>query len=332
MSYISTHERPIEVSIVLRTYNEESYLPELLQGVLDQDAQRSGVEVVLVDSGSTDRTLQIAQDYGCRIVRIKKSEFTFGRSLNFGCKAARGKYLVFVSGHCVPVNSTWLSSLIQPLRESQVDYSYGRQLGRDTTKFSERQVFSKYFPSVSQVPQSGFFCNNANAALTKSAWEEFGFDEELTGLEDMMLAKRICESGGGIGYVAEAAVYHIHDETWKQVRTRYEREAIALRAIMPEVQLSLLDCQRYFVTGVLHDCGVACREGVLHSKLGEILKFRLMQFWGAYRGNRAHRVLSASRREEYFYPARIQGVVDDAQHCRSAATESEQRACAQKKL
>ena len=324
MSTIAEHARPVDISIVLRTYNEDKYLSELLQGIQDQDAQEHGVEVVLVDSGSTDRTLEIAHEYGCRIVEIKKSEFTFGRSLNFGCKAARGKDLVFVSGHCVPVDSAWLSSLVRPLQESIVDYSYGRQVGRDTTKFSEHQVFKKYFPSVSRVPQEGFFCNNANAALKKSSWQRFYFDEALTGLEDMMLAKQICNSGGAIGYVAEAAVYHIHDETWRQVRTRYEREAIALRAIMPEVQLTFLDCQRYFFSGALHDCSVALDEGVLRKKLFEIIKFRLMQFWGAYRGNRSHRVLSAKRREEYFYPARIKGAVRDTTNRRSAATESPQ--------
>lgn len=311
MSSEPLSKNSIDISVVLRTFNEERYLPELLQAIHEQDAQADGVEIVVVDSGSTDRTREIASGFGCRIVEINKTDFTFGRSLNYGCVAAKGEYLVFVSGHCVPVDSSWLSSLVQPLRKCQVDYTYGRQLGRDTTKYSERQVFKKYYPSDSQVPQIGFFCNNANAALTKRAWEKHGFDEELTGLEDMMMAKRICESGGSIGYIAEAAVYHIHDETWKQVRTRYEREAMALRAIMPEVQLSFLDCQRYFITGAFHDCRVAWDEGVLHSKLIEIIKFRLYQFWGAYRGNQSHRMFSASNREEYFYPVRIKGVMGD---------------------
>ena len=68
------------------------------------------------------------------------------------------------------------------------------------------------------MPQNDFFCNNANAALTRDAWELFKFDEELTGLEDMHLAKQLREKGLEIGYVSSAPVYHIHDETWLQTK------------------------------------------------------------------------------------------------------------------
>ena len=70
--------------------------------------------------------------------------------------------------------------------------------------------------------------------LSKSVWEKHKFDENLTGCEDMELAKRLCADGGKIGYVAEASVFHIHDETWRQVKTRYEREAVALQKLCPK--------------------------------------------------------------------------------------------------
>jgi len=134
------------VSIVIRTLNEEKYLSELLSAIDMQEKNGFLFEVVIVDSGSTDKTLEIAKKYKARVTHINKQDFTFGKSLNVGCKFADGEYFVFISGHCVPVNKNWLQDLIDPLVKNQYDYTYGRQIGRDTTKFSENQVFEKYFP------------------------------------------------------------------------------------------------------------------------------------------------------------------------------------------
>jgi rhamnosyltransferase len=259
-----------------------------------------------VDSGSTDGTLDIAQKHNCRITHIKKSEFTFGRSLNVGCKFAKGDFLVFVSGHCIPASQDWLDELCKPLVEKQVAYSYGRQIGRDTTKYSETKHFDKWFPEYSKVPQEGFFCNNANAAVTRDAWNKFGFNEELTGLEDMYLAKQLVESGDKIAYVSTAPVYHIHDESWGKLRTRYEREAYALQKIMPEVHFSFTDFLRFLVSGVMADFAAAIREKVFVKNCIEIVFFRYNHYWGTFKGNHEMRKLSAKQKFHYFYPKDVE--------------------------
>lgn len=311
----------MEVSIVIRTYNEQRHLTELLSVIQSQRAEFP-FETIVVDSGSTDGTLDIARRFGCRILGIPKHDFTFGRSLNTGCDAAQGRILVFVSGHCIPCGEDWLERLIEPVRTGAVQYSYGRQVGRDSTKFSEHQVFSKYFPETSRLPQDGFFCNNANAALARPEWAKYRFDEALTGLEDLRLAKTIVFNGGTVAYVAEAPVYHIHHESWHQVRIRYEREALALREIMPEVHVGFLDFVRYFSSGVIHDFDAAIKEKVLLRRAGEIVAFRWMQFWGTYRGNLEHRELSARQREEYFYPRPSRRDRSDAPARRPSTYES----------
>jgi hypothetical protein len=236
-------------------------------------------------------------------VKIEKSQFTFGRSLNYGCAASAGKWLVIISGHCVPVGTNWLYDLVAPLAAGTCSYTYGRQVGlASVTKFSETQLFLKYFPERSAVPQEGFFCNNANSALACNIWAENPFDEELTGLEDMELAKRLYLKGHKIGYVAEAAVEHIHDEGWRKIERRYEREALALRTIMPEVTLGRRDCVRYIVAGILHDMGAALRQRRLLREFTGIVLFRTMQYLGTYKGNHLHRELSRSAKEQYFYP------------------------------
>jgi rhamnosyltransferase len=293
---------PPVASIIIRTYNEAKYLGRLLHAIAEQDLPTGYFETIIVDSGSTDDTLAIARAHSPRVVPIERDRFTFGRSLNVGCEAAHGRHLVFVSGHCIPTNSQWLKLLLAPLESGTAHYVYGRQAGHETTRFSERQIFAKYFPERKADAQGGFFCNNANAALRRDVWAQHQFDEEITGLEDMELAKRLVAAGLKVDYVPESVIYHIHDETWAKVRSRYERESIALQRITPELHLSLFDFVRYFGSALVHDAGAASREAALLKLLPDIFMFRLMQYWGAYCGNNDHRVLSRKNKDRYFYP------------------------------
>ena len=291
-------------SFIIRTYNESRYLGEVIQAIKNQvsyEAKQN--EIIIVDSGSTDKTLDIAFHHECKVIKIKKSSFTFGRSLNIGCKAAQGENLVILSGHCIPVSPTWLNNLHKAIEGGKYVYVYGRQIGRKSvTKFSEQRVFLKNYPSNSDEQLGGIFCNNANAILLKSAWEKIPFDERLTGLEDMAAAKKLIKEGYRIGYAPDATIEHIHHESWAQVQTRYEREAYALRHILPEIQVGLLDTVRYTLSSIFFDLKAAFQARTLIRTVPEIMLYRVNQFWGTYRGHNDHRKLSHEQKERYFYP------------------------------
>lgn len=291
------------VSIIFRALNEEKWFAQALDACREQHAADFDVEMILVDSGSTDRTMEIAEAYGCRIIHIKKSDFTFGRSLNYGCDAANGDHLVFISAHCIPASKVWLKNLLAPLQDGRADYTYGRQIGHTNSRFSEHQIFAKYFGSENEIPQVGIFANNANSAIRRDLWENYRFDETVTGLEDMVLAKALSKDGYRIGYVAEAPVIHIHEESFQQTKRRYYREALTLREILPEVQLGFFDFVRYYTASLVHDLAAARRSKLFFHKAGEIIAFRFMQYWGAYRGHNEHRILSRAQKERYYYPA-----------------------------
>lgn len=292
-----------KISVVIRTLNEALYLEDLLIGIKRQVLPRGiTAEVVLIDSGSTDETLNIAEKYGCIVSHISREFFSFGRSLNQGCELASGDVLVLVSGHCIPRDEEWLTKLCSPILDGLAGYVYGGQLGGKASRFSEKRIFAKYFPPESKMPQKGFYCNNANSAILKSVWELHRFDEDVTGLEDMELAKRFVNTGGKVAYIAEAAVYHLHDESWAQVKRRFEREAIALQKIMPQVHISRLDTLRYITSSVWLDTKSAISQGVLHRYMSEIILYRWSQYWGVYAGNHEHRKLSKKQKEVYFYP------------------------------
>ena len=215
-----------ETSIIIRTLNEEKRLGDLLQAIGKQDYQ--DYEVIIVDSGSTDRTLEIAQQFSAKIIKIESRDFTFGYALNIGCRTSSGKYLVFVSAHVIPVGNIWLSRLIAPLSDEKVAMVYGRQMGGAESKFSEKMDFHRMFGSSSlnsNIPL--IYANNANSAIRKELWEKNPFDEYLFGLEDIEWAKHFIEKGYHVHYEPNAAIYHIHEEQWHQVFNRYRREAIA---------------------------------------------------------------------------------------------------------
>jgi len=288
------------VSLVVRTYNEERYLDRVLAA-----ARRCGpllTEIVVVDSGSSDATLDIAKAHKAKIVCIEKADFSFGRSLNLGCAAAKGEVVVFLSGHCIPADENWLKSLLQPFSDPQVAGVYGRQVGGEGTKFSEARVFEKYYPLM-EASQGVAFCNNANAALRRSVWNRFKFDEQLTGLEDIAMGKRLAEAGFRIAYVPEASVIHLHHESWAQVRRRYEREAIALRHINPGLHLSLVEAAACFVSACFLDLCAAMKTRGGMPRVPEIVLYRLHQFAGSWLGSRAHRELGAREKMTYFFPS-----------------------------
>ena len=110
------------------------------------------------------------------------------------------------------------------------------------------------------------------------------------------------KDNGNINYVPRSVVFHIHDETWMQIKTRYEREAIALQKIMPEVKVSLFDALNFILTGIFSDIGIAFRQKVLLKELRSIILFRIMQYYGAYKGNHMSRKLSYKSKMKYFYP------------------------------
>lgn len=289
------------VSAVIRAFNEEQHIGRLLRG-LDQQTVRPH-EVVLVDSGSTDDTVAIAEAAGCVIVRIAKNEFSFGRALNRGCEAATGDVLLFASAHVYPVYDTYVEHLTKTFARPEVAIAYGRQVGDERTKFSESRVMLKWFPTENIWDQGHPFSNNANAAVRKSVWQASPYDESLTGLEDLDFAQKALSAGHKIAYVADAPVVHVHEESWNVTRNRYRREAIAYARIVNDSKMSLSRAVGLAVSNIAGDYLDAAKAKRLRGNLLGIPAFRSAQFIGAWEGFRQPANVSARLLERFYYPA-----------------------------
>ncbi len=288
------------VSIVIRAFNEEGHLGNLLEAIKNQTYQ--DYEIILVDSGSTDHTLAIAGRYPVMVQHIKPGDFTFGRSLNLGLSLARGEIAVLASAHVLPLTNDWLEKLITPFEDPEIALAYGKQRGGTGSKFSEAQHFLRWFPDHSESDQKHAYCNNANLALRLSLWRKQPFDETLTGLEDLAWSSALREQGHKIAYVAEAAVAHLHDESSAQIMNRHRREAIALKRILPKSRFTLWHFAGLFVRSVISDWGAAFRQHIFLREAAGIISFRFFQYFGTYRGYRDPLDPSLELKQVFYYP------------------------------
>lgn len=303
-----------ETSIIIRTYNEEKHLPELFRR-LDEQEYRD-FETIVVDSGSIDRTREIAALRANRLVQIQKHDFTFGYSLNEGIRNSEGRFIAIISAHAMPADRFWLANLIDPLRDSHTAMVYGRQQGVGQSRFGEFLDFPRTFGSKREaLKPPNFFANNANSAIRRDLWNLHMFDETLPGLEDIDWAKHWMENGYTVVYEPSSIIYHVHDEIWSQVRHRYYREGQAARWIGVTGRRHLPK-EIFREAGYLFgDVGHALRQGILTEKAGEILRFRYEKTVGRVSGIwNGSRMENPRSREQLLFDKPYKAVMIQAPH------------------
>ncbi len=206
----------MDVSIVIRTRNEAQYIGETLKRVQGQEFD-GNYEVIVVDSESTDSTLEIVRNYGVRVVEIAQREFTYGRSLNIGAENAKGTFVVNLSAHALPADEKWLTNLIAGFENRDIAGVYGRQLSiAHINPFEARQNEMFFGPQkiIFNVKNTKMLklvhFSNSNCAIRKDMWERHRFDENVPYAEDIVWRREVVEAGYSIAYAPDAAVYHTH--------------------------------------------------------------------------------------------------------------------------
>ncbi len=219
------------VSVVIRAKNEARYIGETLAAV--QGQRYRDFEVIVVDSGSTDQTAEIAAQHGVEVIPIDPQEFTYGRALNLGVARARGELLVSLSAHATPESDQWLGSLVSGFHHPGVAGVYGRHIPRDNASFFE--LLGMRLSGVTskepryQVSSARF--SNANGAFRRDLWELVPFDEALPGAEDIYWARQMQRLGYMIVFQPRAAVYHSHGEPLPRlIRRQLHDQPVILRA------------------------------------------------------------------------------------------------------
>lgn len=214
----------MSVSIVIPVKDGGSDLERCLEAIAAQqlpDGARA--ELVVVDSGSRDGSVELARSHGAIVREIPAHEFNHGSARNLGAGASSGELLVFISQDATPIGERWLERLTAPLREQpQVAGVYGRQIANEDATPPERYFLDfLYGPAarvqraagVSELSMETTLFSNANGAIRRSSWERFPFVEDIIMSEDQDWSRRALLDGGTIVYEPEAAVRHSHAYT-----------------------------------------------------------------------------------------------------------------------
>jgi glycosyltransferase involved in cell wall biosynthesis len=280
----------MRVSIVIRTKNEGRYLAGVLEAIARQEHPCR--EVIVVDSGSTDSTIQIAEAFQARVITIKPQSFTYGYALNRGVKASRGEVVAFLSGHAVPCDESWLGHLVRPFSDERVAGCYGGQLPLPDCRPWERLNLERNFGAMPRVQSHDPFFSNANAAIRRDLWRRIPFREDLPGGEDHAWAASAQAVGYQIVYEPQAAVRHSHDEGLRQLYRRMARERAGLLAAgLGDCygSYSLIRCLAGSLRAALSDNLALVRAGASPVELLASPLRRLAQGLGAYEAHRAYR-------------------------------------------
>lgn len=196
------------VSIIVRTKNEEKWIGHCLSMIFEQDYK--DFEVILVDNNSTDHTVAVASRYPLA-ASINIDKFLPGKALNDGIRASKGKFIVCLSAHCVPKNKDWLTVLLKNFEnDEKLAGVYGRQLPTSFTDPVDKRDLLIVFGQDRRVQVKDYFFHNANSMLRRSVWDQFPFDEIVTNIEDRVWGKAVTNAGLHIVYDPDAAVFHYH--------------------------------------------------------------------------------------------------------------------------
>lgn len=212
-----------DVSYIIRAYNEARKIESCLKRILEQRTDLT-TEVIAVYTPGSDATFGILSRYPVKIIEMSKEEFSYGRALNRGCRAARGRYLVFLSAHAVPTSRKWLDTMIKNFEDPRVAGVYGKEVPDKDCDPLTRRHLTRSFDDVKKVQTANpNFCN-PDSVILRSVWKRFKFDEQLEASEDQDWGRRVIRAGYALVYEPAARVYHSHNETPAQLYRRHKRE------------------------------------------------------------------------------------------------------------
>jgi rhamnosyltransferase len=246
-----------EASLIILTRNGESTLRDCLEHVYAQNY--TNFEVIVIDSASTDRTLEIVSTFPVKLINIKVEDFGHGKTRNLGARLAKGKYLIYLTQDAIPLNEKWLENLIRNFKEDDVAGVYSRNIPRpDCDPFEARYILTGWGPTREVKSIRAYknykrlvFFSNTSSCLRKDIWEKFPFDNTLVQTEDQAWSKEVLEAGYKIVYDPDSIVIHSHNNSLEILFKKYFDAGTAHMKIFKNRNNVYLPLIPFFVVAVI---------------------------------------------------------------------------------
>jgi rhamnosyltransferase len=201
------------IGVVIRTLNESALIGRCLE-MLDEQHGGFDLDVLVVDSGSTDATREIARDHGARVVELAPTEFDYSKALNLGIEEVGGELVAVLSAHAIPADAYMLERLVAHFDDPDVAGVAARQLPWPDAPWQEVHRLAQQFTTSRRVytreKNDEIVFSNACSCIRRSAWSAEPFT--LPAVEDIEWAQRVASAGWKVIYEPDATVYHSHDE------------------------------------------------------------------------------------------------------------------------
>lgn len=227
-----------DISVAIPVKNGERYLEELLEAVTKQGAR----EVLVIDSGSEDRSTGIAAAAGVEVLAIASEDFGHGRTRNLAMERTTGARVAFLTQDATPC-SGWLDAYRAAFTlADDVGAAYGPHLPRPGTSPMLARELTEYFATftpngAAHVQRAGdpSFLSNVNACYSRACWEEIRF-RDVAYSEDQAFGVDLLSRGWGKVYQPAAKVLHAHDYGFIEFMRRYFDEYRGLRSTVGHVE------------------------------------------------------------------------------------------------
>lgn len=232
---------PQKVSLIMRCFNEAWALPGTLRALNEQDYPGE-IELIVVDSGSTDGSRDILQTYQpAHLVVLEPGTYVPGRALNQGFKLASHEWVVLLSSDAQPADTRWLSTLLKTAMQTpQLGVAFCRQIPRPDCKPIFVHDYDRCFGPNRESARWEHFFSLVSCALKKSVWLQHPFREDLQFAEDDEWSRRLKKHQLHIVFAEQSIVVHSHNYTPQQarIRTRGDSTAMAQAGNVPDVRRS----------------------------------------------------------------------------------------------
>lgn len=290
----------IRTSVIMLTRNNGRTLDEVLAAILGQRTSEE-IEVIHIDSSSTDDTLNIASRYPCRRYQIAARDFSHSATRNSAASLSRGEFVVYVSADAAPAGPNWLERLIAPMHDPTVAGVYGRQVPRPNANVVEAYFLQRTYRAERQrkrlVPDrrmalGDLFFSNVTSAIRKSVWERHPFDERLHMSEDQGWARDVLRAGHALVYEPAAAVLHSHNYTFGKLFRRNFDSGHSLAVLLENEDINFLS----------YGAGYLARELIDFARAGHarhlpyLAVYEIVRTAGFFLGRNATHLPPATRR------------------------------------